>query len=117
MGRLRFTQPATVEAVFEGAAEGGGFDMYGDPLPATGASTTVECRYAPSGMAARAGSVQGGQVVLVDSPAELYLDGTGFVPDHGDKVTIPGIGVHTVDGTPEVWVGAGVVVKLAKWGD
>ena len=90
-------------------------DKYGDATEES-SDTTVECLFSPqlaTGMSGGmgAGVVSAGEVY----PASIYLDGTGYVPDSGDEVTVAGKR-WTIEGDPQVWYGAGVVVQLARFG-
>ena len=104
----KFTGPQKADVVFHRQTVT--VDKYGDRT-ATSEDVTVRALFAPATPA----EYETGDFTGNVSPAAVYLDGTELVPDSNDTCTVAGA-LWTVEGDPEVWHGAGVVVRLKRYG-
>ena len=83
-------------------------DNTGDPVPGTGSELSIEgCLYAPGPVLERN-----------DHAAQVGEDGTVYAPEGvdveaTDRLIIRGV-VYEVDGHPQWWRGAGVVIGVKR---
>ena len=91
-------------------------DQYGDSTEETTEEYTVQCLFSPQLATGMSGGVGAGALSQGEVySAAVYLDGTDIIPDSDDEVTVAGAR-WTIEGDPQVWYGAGVVVQLKRFG-